>query len=107
MTDWAACSNPSSLVLSGKNNVAARREQSADAMAGRDLRALDLRRRDAAHLPHALLQRVHAVHAGMHVAQATAVGVERQLAAGAGVAVGDELAGFLVRPEAELTGHIE
>jgi hypothetical protein len=36
----------------------------------------------AAHLAHALLQRVHAVHAGMHIGEAAAVGVERQLAAG-------------------------
>ena len=35
----------------------------------------------AAHLPHALLQGVHAVHARVHVAEAAAVGVERQLAA--------------------------
>jgi hypothetical protein len=44
---------------------------------------LHLRRRDAAHLAYALLQRVHAVHTGMHIAQATAIGVERQLAEGA------------------------
>ena len=77
-------------------------EHAADAVADRDLRARHLRRRDAAHLPHALLQRVHAVHAGMHVAQAAAIGVERQLAAGAGVAVGDELAGLARAAEAEI-----
>jgi len=39
----------------------------ADAMADRNPGGRNLRRRDAAHLAHALLQRVHAVHAGMHV----------------------------------------
>jgi hypothetical protein len=38
----------------------------------------------------------------MHVTETAAVGVERQLAARAGVAVGDELAGFLVRHEAKI-----
>src|SRR5450755_2494003 len=61
----------------------------------------------AAHLPHALLQRIHAVHAGMHVAQSAAIGVERQLAARPGVAVGDEFAGFLVRHEAEVAETVE
>src|SRR5438034_6765286 len=51
-----------------KNDRPGRREHAADAVADRDLRARHLRRRDAAHLPHALLQRIHAVHAGMHVA---------------------------------------
>jgi hypothetical protein len=36
------------------------------------------------------LQRVHAVHAGTHVGEAAAIGVERQSAAGGGVALGDE-----------------
>src|ERR1700731_258370 len=72
-----------------KNNRATCGEHAADAVADRNLRALDLRRRDASHLPHALLQRVHAVHAGVHIAEAAAIGVERQLAAGAGMAVGD------------------
>ena len=57
----------------------------------------DLRRGDAAHLAHALLQGVHAVHAGMHVGEAAAIGVERQLAAGRGVALGDEGAGLPAR----------
>src|SRR3984893_15792863 len=51
-----------------KNNRAARREHTADAVTDGNLRILHLRRRDAAHLPYAFLQRVHAVHAGMHVA---------------------------------------
>src|SRR6202140_3033869 len=62
---------------------------------------------DAAHLPHALLQRVHAVHAGMHVAQSAAIGVERQLAAGPRIAAGDELAGFIVRHEAEIAKAVQ
>src|SRR5207247_9624250 len=81
-------------------------EHAADAMADRNFHVLDLRRRDAAHLPHAFLQRVHAVHAGMHVAQAAAVGVERQPAAWPCVAVGDELAGLFMRHEAELAAAI-
>src|SRR5205085_10860877 len=103
MTDCVLSPNWSCLVLVRKNDRAARGEHAADAMAHRDLRALDLRRRDAAHLPHALLQRIHPVHAGMHVAQAAAIGIERQLAAGTGIAVGDELAGLLMRHEAEVS----
>src|SRR5436309_4244207 len=60
-------SRPLSLVR--KNNRATRAEHAADAVANRNLRTRHLRRRDAAHLPHALLQRIHAVHAGMHVAE--------------------------------------
>src|SRR4051812_43843090 len=48
-----------------KNDRPTCREHAADAVADRDLRALNLRRRNAAHLPHTLLQRIHAVHAGM------------------------------------------
>src|SRR5882672_1180957 len=90
-----------------KNNRAARAEHAADAVADRDLRAWHLRRRDAAHLSHTLLQRVHAVHAGMHVAETAAVGIERQLAAGPGVAVGNELAGLFMRHEAEIAEAIQ
>src|ERR1039458_7788604 len=43
-----------------ENNRATGGEHAADAVADRNLRAWNLRRRDAAHLPHALLQRVHA-----------------------------------------------
>ncbi len=95
------------IVLVRENDRAACREHAADAVADRNLRTRHLRRRDAAHLPHALLQRVHAVHAGMHVAQAAAIGVERQLAAGAGVAVGDEFAGLFMRHEAEIAETVE
>jgi hypothetical protein len=42
------------------------------------------------------------VHAGMHVGEAAAIGVERQLAAGGGVAVGDEGAGPAARHKAEV-----
>ena len=76
-------------------------------MADRNFRALDLGRRDAAHLPHALLQRVHAVHARVHIAEAAAIGVERQLSAGPGVAVGDEFSGLFMRHEAEIAEAIE
>ena len=37
----------------------------------------DLGGGDPAHLAHALLKRVHAVHAGMHVGEAAAIGFER------------------------------
>ena len=43
----------------------------------------------------------------MHVAEAAAVGVEWQLAAGAGMAVGDEFAGLFVRHEAEIAEPVE
>ena len=48
----------------------------------------------AALLADRLLQQVHAVHAGVRVAEAAAVGVQRQLAAGRRVALGDEGAGL-------------
>src|SRR5215469_5329116 len=85
-----------------EDDRARRGEHAADAVAHRNLGVRHLRRRNAAHLPHALLQRIHAVHARMHVGEAAAIGVERQLAAGARVAVGDELAGLLMRHEAEI-----
>src|ERR1700759_1912564 len=97
-----ASRSPSASALVRKNNRPARREHAADAVAHRNLRVLDLRRRDAAHLAHALLQRVHPVHARMHVGEAAAIGVERQLAARPRVAGGDELAGLLMRHEAEV-----
>src|SRR5882757_6038305 len=70
-----------SLAFVRKNNRARRREHAADAVADGNLCARHLRWGDAAHLPHAFLQRVHAVHARMHVTEAPAIGVERQLAA--------------------------
>src|SRR5580698_2726220 len=96
-----------SLPLVGKDDRAGRGEHAADAMADRNLRAVNLCRRDAAHLPHAFLQRIHAVHAGMHVAQPAAIGVQRQLAAGPRVAVGDEFSGLLMRHEAEVAEAVE
>ena len=68
-------------------------------LADRDLGAGDLGGGGAAHLVHALLQRVHA---GMHVGQAAAIGVQRQFAAGGGVIPGDEGAGLAARHEAEI-----
>src|SRR6266404_7075657 len=93
--------------LVGKNDRPACREHAADAVTDRNLRTLDLRRRDAAQLPHAFLQRVHAVHAGMHVAQAPAIGIERQLAARPRITFGDELAGLFMRHETEIAEAIE
>src|SRR5438309_2047293 len=61
-------------------------EHTTDAVAHRDFRAGHLGRGGTAHLPNAFLQRVHAVHAGMHVAETAAIGVERQFAARSGVA---------------------
>ncbi len=78
--------------LVAEDDRAGRGEHAADAVADRDLRAGDLRRRDAAHLPHALLQRVHPVHAGVHIRQSAAIGVQRQRSARRGVAAGDERA---------------
>jgi hypothetical protein len=53
----------------------------------------------AAHLAHALSQGVHAARAGMHAGEPAAIGVERRLAAGGGVAHGDDGSGFAVRPQ--------
>ena len=47
-------------------------------------------------------KRVHAVHAGMHVGEAAAIGVERQFAAGGGVALGDETAALAAPDKAEV-----
>src|SRR5262249_55428477 len=77
-------------------------EHAADAVADRDPSAGDLRGGGAAHLAHALLQCVHAVHSGMHVRKTAAIGVEREFAAGGGVALGDEGAGLAARPKAEI-----
>src|SRR5581483_11140017 len=85
-----------------KNDRARCGEHAADAVTDRNLRIRHLRRRNATHLPHALLQRIHAVHARMHIGQTAAIGVERQFPARPSVAVGDELAGFLIRHETEI-----
>ena len=66
-----------SMCLVGHNDDARRSEHAADAVADRDLGVSDFGGGGAAHLAHALLQRVHAVHAGMHVGKAAAIGVER------------------------------
>ena len=71
-------------------------------MADRDFGARHLGRGDAAHLAHAFLQRIHAVHAGMHVGEAAAIGVERQFAAGGGVALGDEGAALAAPDKAQI-----
>ncbi len=77
-------------------------EHAADAVADRDPGIGDLGRSDAAHLMHALLQGVHAVHAGMHVREAAAIGVERQLAIGGAVIPGDEGSGLAARHKAQI-----
>jgi len=76
-------------------------------MADRDLGAVELRGGGAAHLAHALLQRVHAVHAGMHVGEAAAIGVQRQFAAWGGVALGDERSGLPLRHKAEVLEAVD
>src|ERR1700736_5392673 len=76
-------------------------EHAADAVADRDFGAGDLGGGDAAHLAHALLQGVHGVHAGMHVGKTAAIGVERQLAAEGGVALGNKGAGLAARHKAQ------
>jgi hypothetical protein len=83
------------------------REHAADAVADRDLGIGDLGGGGAADLAHVLLQTVHAVDAGMHVREAAAIGVERQLAAGGGVALGDEGAGLAARHKAEIFEAID
>jgi hypothetical protein len=60
----------------------------------------------AAHLD-ALLQGVHAVHAGMHVGEADSIGVEGEFAAGGGVALGDEGAGFAARHKAQILEAVD
>jgi hypothetical protein len=77
-------------------------EHAADAVADRDLGVGDLGRGGAAHLAHALLKRVHAVHAGMHVGKTAAIGVERQFAAGGGVMPGNEGCRLAARHKAQI-----
>src|SRR5215472_16439692 len=103
-SDWAKAASRCSraLALVRENDRAARREHAADAMTHRNLRIRHLRRRDAAHLAHALLQRIHAVHARMHIGEAATIGVERQLAARPRIPGSDEFAGLFMRHEAEI-----
>jgi hypothetical protein len=63
----------------GHDEGAAGGEHAADAVAYGDLRAGDSRGSGAAHLAHALLQRIHSIHTGMHVEEAAAIGVGWQL----------------------------
>src|SRR5437763_8128958 len=72
-------------------------EHVAHTMADRDLGAGDLGWDGAAHLAHALLQRVNRVYAGMYAGKTASIGVERQLAAGEQCSAGDEGHGFAVR----------
>jgi hypothetical protein len=89
--------------LVGHNDRAGAGQHAADAVADRDPGTWDLGGGGAAHLAHALLQCVHAVHAGMHVGKTAAIGVERDPRAagpagrrgdaGGSIAFGDETAG--------------
>jgi len=69
-----------------------------------EIRARGLGGGNAAHLAHALLQ---CVHAGMHVRKPAAIGVERQLAAGSGVASGDEGAGLATLDKAQILEAVD
>src|ERR1700761_3845487 len=93
--------------LVAEDDRAGRREHAANAMADRDLRARDLRRRNAAHLPHALLQGIHAVHTGMHIRQSATIGVQRQLAARRGIASGNEPGRLAARQEPEVLQPVD
>ena len=73
----------------------------------RDFGARNLGRGGAAHLPDTFLQRIHAVHAGMHIAEAAAIGVHRQLATGPSVAVGDERTRLAPADEAEILESVD
>jgi hypothetical protein len=88
--------------LVGHDDRAGGGEHAAHTMADRDPGVGDLGGGGAAHLARALLQGVHAVLAGMHVGEAAAIGVERELAAGGGVALGDEGAGLAARHKAQI-----
>src|SRR5260370_33434923 len=68
---------PPSWRLIGHDDRARSGEHAAHTMADRDLGAGDLRGGGAAHLAHALLQGVHAVHVVVHVGKTAAIGVER------------------------------
>ena len=46
-------------------------------------------------------------HAGMHVGEAAAIGVERQFAAGGGVALSDETAGLAARHKAQIFESVD
>src|SRR5271165_265246 len=66
-----------------------------------DIGRLDLGGRLTAHLADRLGDGEHAVHPGVRVGKASAVGVERQPAAWFGVAVGDERPRLALADEAE------
>src|SRR5215475_9927323 len=99
----AAASSP----LVAEHYGAARCEHAADAVGDGDLGALDLCGRHTTHLAHALLQRVHAVHARVHVAETPTVGVERKLAARCRVAPDDEGRGLARLAEAQFFNAVE
>ena len=82
-------------------------EQAADAVADRDLGTGDLGGGGAALLAHALLQGVQCRTGRMHVGEAATIGVERQLAAGGGVMLGDETAGLAARHKAEVLEPVD
>src|SRR3954452_2360649 len=86
---------------------AARGKHAPDTMTHGDLHVLDLRGSGATHLTHRLLQREHAVHPSVRVAQPAAVGVERQLAAWRCIALRDESRAFAAPDETEIFESID
>src|SRR6218665_2276083 len=68
---------------------------------------LDLAEGLAAQLAHRLQDREHAVHAGVRVEQAAAMGVERQGPAGPRVALGDERAGLAPTDETHVLQPVQ
>jgi hypothetical protein len=60
---------------------------------------------DAVHLAPAFLQRIHAVHAGMHVKRPPPLVLSGSLPPGAVSALGNKSSGLAARDEANLRGH--
>src|SRR5215469_18238018 len=87
--------------LAAEHQHAGRGEHPAVPQHHADVSPGHLSGRFAPDLPYALLDREHAVHAGVGVGQAAAVGVERQATTRLGVAVGDERASVALGGEAE------
>src|ERR1700734_1370512 len=87
--------------LPSQDEYAAGGEHAAVTHDHADVRVVDLGGRLAADLPDALLDGEHAVHPGVGVGQAAAVGVQRQHAARLRIALGDERARLALLDEAE------
>src|SRR5258708_22168165 len=76
--------------LASETDRPAASEHSAHPVRYRDPRARHLSRRGPAELPHALLERVHPVHARVHVRKAATVRIERKPPARGRVALADK-----------------